>query len=158
MDAKPQIKVELTSSEYLQAMSVGAMRCCQDRSNNCAHTYGARREDAEAWSIRGAVGEAIVAKYLNVFWLGVGIMRGDDVGQYQVRATGWPTGDLRLHDRDDDEKPYISVYVCEGAGVIHGWLYGRDGKNKKFWRDPTGKNRPAYFVPSNELHSIETLP
>jgi hypothetical protein len=151
-------QVKLNPSEYLQAMIVGAMRCVQDRKNGCSHTYGAKREDAETYSIRGSVGEAIVAKFLNLFWLGVGVFRGDDVGNYQVRATAWRGGDLRLHDKDEDDKPYISVYVCEGEGLVFGWIYGRDGKQKKYWKDPTGTGRPAYFIPVDELRPMSELP
>jgi hypothetical protein len=150
--------VTLDSSEYLQAMLVGIMRACQNRKKRRGHRRGARKEDAEMLDIRGAVGEAIVAKHLGVYWLGVGVFRGDDVGSYQVRATGWSNGALLLHDDDKDDQPYISVYVCEGAGTILGWLYGRDGKDKKYWRDPTKKDRWAYFVPTSELRSIAELP
>lgn len=152
------VRIELNSSEYLQAMNVGCMRACQDRRDRRSHVYGARPEDAEMLDIRGAVGEACVAKYLGVFWLGVGVFGGDDVGEYQVRSTAFSRGDLRLHPKDHDDRPYISVYVCEGVGIIHGWLYGREGKQERYWRDPTGKNRPAFFVPADELRSMEELP
>jgi len=152
------IRVELNSSEYLQAMHVGIMRACQDRKDGRRHAYGARPEDAETYDIRGAVGEAVVAKHLGVFWLGVGVFGGDDVGPHQVRATAWREGTLRLHPKDRDDAAYISVYVCEGAGVIHGWMYGHEGKQDRYWSDPTGKNRPAFFVPASDLHPIEELP
>lgn len=155
MSAHP---VELNSSEYLQAMLVGCMRACQDRRDRRQHTYQARPEDAEMFDIRGAVGEAIVAKYLGAYWLGVGTFGGDDVARYQVRATGWRDGTLRLHPKDADDRAYISVYVCEGRGQIHGWLWGHEGKQEQFWADPTGKNRPAYFVPAKFLHDMEELP
>lgn len=149
--------VELNSSEYLQAMIVGCMRACQDRRDGRRHTYRARPEDAEMLDIRGAVGEACVAKYLGQYWLGVGTFGGDDVGQYQVRATGWKEGTLRLHPKDRDDRPYISVYVCEGRGVIHGWLTGAEGKQQRYWSDPTRQGRPAFFIPSSDLHPMEEL-
>lgn len=158
MNANAPIDVRLTSSEYLQAMQVGIMRACQDRRDGRGHTYKARPEEAEMFDIRGAVGEAIVAKYLNIFWLGVGTFGGDDVGAFQVRSTGWRGGALRLHPKDDDNKAYISVYVCEGRGRIYGWLWGHEGKQEQYWSDPTGKDRPAFFVPASELRDMASLP
>lgn len=35
---------------------------------------------------------------------------------------------------------------------IVGWCWGSEGIQSKFWCDPTGRNRPAYFVPNNVLH------
>lgn len=152
------IRVELSSSEYLQAMQVGIMRSCEDRKKNRGHAYGARREDAEMLDIRGAVGEAVVAKHLNVYWLGTGRFGGDDVGQYQVRSSGWNPPFLCAHPKDIDDKPYISVYVCEGVGLIYGWMLGAEAKQPRYWADKWNNKRPAFWVPHDHLRPMEELP
>jgi hypothetical protein len=45
-----------------------------------------------------------------------------------------------------------------GKYVIRGYLYGKDAKRQEWWRDPTKKNRFAYFVPQSALidDSIQT--
>jgi hypothetical protein len=30
-------------------------------------------------------------------------------------------------------------------------MFARDAKQPKYWNDPTGKGRPAYFVPQSDL-------
>lgn len=157
MDTTDVVKVALNGSEYLQAMNVGIMRSAQDRKLNRQHTYGAQREDAEALDIRGAVGEALVAKHLNVFWLGTGVFRGDDVGEFQVRASRHKPPFLRLHPKDDDTRAYISVYVCEGAGEIYGWIDGKDGKQERYWSDRWNNGRPAYWVPCADLRPMSEI-
>lgn len=151
-------RVELTSSEYLQAMVVGCMRCCEDRKLGRRHAYGARRQDAELHDIVGAIGEAVVAKYLGAFWLGTGTFRGHDVATYQVRSTKYDPPFLCLHSKDDDDKAYICTHVCEGVGVIHGWMYGSEGKAERYFSDRWKNGRPAFWVPHTDLHPIEELP
>jgi hypothetical protein len=150
------VTVKLDSSEYYMAMQSGCMRQVQNRSIGRPHYYGAPTDRAEQFHINGSVGEACVAKHLGKYWLGTGTFGGSDVEQYEVRSTSRPDGDLILHDYDKDDRPYISVYVSEGVGVIRGWLLGKEGKKKEFWRDPA-KGRPAYFVPTSRLRPIDTL-
>ena len=150
------VTVRLDSSEYYMAMQAGCMRQVQNRNIGRPHYYKAPTDRAEQFHINGSVGEACVAKHLGKYWLGKGTFGGSDVEQYEVRSTSRPDGDLILHDADKDDRPYISVYVSEGVGVIRGWLMGREGKKKEFWRDPA-KGRPAFFVPTNKLRPIEEL-
>ena len=64
---------------------------------------------------------------------------------------------LILHDDDKDNRPYILVYADAPDFYIKGWMMGADGKEKKYWSDPQGTNRHAYFVPDEDLISINEL-
>lgn len=150
------VTITLDASEYYMAMQAGCMRQVQNRRIGRPHYYGAPADRAEQFHINGSVGEACVAKHLGKYWLGKGTFGGSDVEDYEVRSTSRQDGDLILHDSDKDDRPYISVYVSEGVGVIRGWLPGKDGKKKEYWRDPA-KGRPAYFVPVAHLRPIGTL-
>jgi hypothetical protein len=150
------VTVALDTSEYYMAMQAGCMRQVQNRKIGRPHYYGAPPDRAEQFHINGSVGEACVAKYLNKYWLGKGTFGGSDVEDYEVRSTSRPDGDLILHDYDKDDRPYISVYVSEGVGVIRGWIMGAEGKRKEFWKDPA-KGRPAYFVPTSKLRPMKSL-
>jgi len=44
-----------------------------------------------------------------------------------------------------------------GKYSIKGWILGAEGKRKEYWSDPTGKDRPAFFVPQSALHSPNEL-
>lgn len=150
------VTVELTGSEYIQAMMVGCMRMAQNRRDGRSHAHGASASEAEQMHIIGAVGEACVAKYLNTFWLGTGKFRGPDVGTIQVRSRSKAHYQLILHEGDADDDIFVSVFVSEGVGELRGWLRGFEGKQSRYWSDPAG-SRPAYFVPNDALHPMGSL-
>ena len=150
------VKVTLNDTEYAQALNVGTMRQVENRKLGRQHAYGAKPEEAEEKHIIGAVGEAIVAKYFNVFWLGVGKFRGPDVGILQVRATDLEDGRLVINKKDDDDAIFILVYVVEGVGTIRGWLRGGDGKRDEY-REAHGGRPATHFVPLDRLRCISEL-
>lgn len=164
----PAIEVSLMPDEVLLAAMSGAMRYTQNMRLGRQDAYGAdRSRDHGMWlSIFGAMGEAAVAKAVNRYHFGLGVFRGNDVAGYQVRATKMASGDLILHDRDKQHNartPYVSVrHLGKEDGVekflVQGWGYPEDLARQEFWSDPTGQNRPAYFVPAESLNDMETLP
>jgi hypothetical protein len=104
----------------------------------------------------GAVGEYVTARALGIFWPGPGKLRGPDAGPLQVRTRTKHTWDLFLHPEDDDAAAFVLV---TGQGLIyqvHGWIYARDGKQQKWWREVV-EDRPAFFVPQTALRSLGEL-
>lgn len=80
---------------------------------------------------------------------------GDLLGGVEVRTSRRPNGDLIIHPRDPDDRPFVLVRGPQGPSYeIVGWCMGRDGKRPEFWRDPA-RGRPAYFVPAKVLDDIE---
>lgn len=162
------IEVSLSPDEVLQAAMTGVMRYTQNMRLDRKDAYGAdRSRDHGMWlSIFGAMGEAAVAKAVNRYHFGLGVFRGDDVAGYQVRATKMASSCLILHDKDkqyNGRTPYVSVrYEGKDGGVekfvVQGWGYPEELARQEFWSDPTGMNRPAYFVPPESLNDMESLP
>ena len=104
------------------------------------------------------MGEACVAKWGGLWWSGsLGDYQADDVQKLQVRTVDHPMKRLILHDDDKDDRPYVLVYANPPEFYIKGWIMGADGKDKKYWSDPQGTNRHAYFLPDDVLHDINEL-
>lgn len=112
------------------------------------------QNDAEfkGWDIHilGAVGEFAVAKRFRLFWSGnMGFLKAPDVADLEVRSTTGG-GRLILHPTSPDD--HIFVHLAFGNGlteaVVRGWMFGREGKRPEWWKDPSQKNRPAFFVPN----------
>ena len=152
-------KVELTPSEMLLASQLGVMRMVQNIRDKSKSKNGAPT-DSQAWAINiiGAMGEACVSKWGGIWWSGaLGNYKADDSGKLQVRTVDHPKKRLIIHDEDKDDRPYLLVYADAPEFYIKGWIMGADGKNKKYWSDPQGTQRHAYFVKDEDLISINEL-
>jgi hypothetical protein len=101
-------------------------------------------------SIEGAMGECALAKHLGIFW-SKGLPGATDVGPHDVSQTPLAHGKLIVHPTDDDSRRFYLVTGLLGKYAIHGYMYGSQAKNPKYWADPQGTNRPAYFVPQTDL-------
>lgn len=158
MTDKP-IRVDLTPFNLVYAGLVGVSR--QVKGVKKKGTYGVKNfKDGWQNNCDGATGECAIAKWLNVFWDGaLGDFRAKDVGgRYQARTTPYDWGDMILHPDDADDDVFILVLSHNApAYYLKGWVYGREGKLEKYWRDGE-KNRPAFFVPQGMLEPMSTLP
>jgi hypothetical protein len=164
----PKTLVTLSASEIVSASLVGVMRYLAAKRAARAPAYGAERGPSVpiANDILGAWGEAAAAKCCDRYYLGTGSFRGDDVGPWQVRTTALAAGALILHPADVAGRgrvPYVGVqYLGPADGgesfAVNGWALPVEVGTPEFWCDPTGKNRPAWFVPPAVLRPIETLP
>lgn len=134
----------------MMAANVGVIRHLQFIKRNARPMYGLDVPTDWKLQIEGAMSEYALAKYLNVHWEGVGFPDADDVGNEDVRVTTHEHGCLILHDRDKDDKKYWLLIGQNGEYEIKGYIYGRDGKQKKYWAEKV-PGRPCYFVPQNEL-------
>ena len=161
------MRVTLSPDEVLQASVTGVMRYTQNMRLGRSDAYGAdRSREHGMWiSILGAMGEAATAKALNRWHFGLGVFRGADVAGVQVRTTRMSPASLILHKRDKEENasvPYISVIYCgKDNGVenfeLQGWGTPEELVSDEFWSDPTGQNRPAFFIPASKLKDISSL-
>ena len=142
--------ITLTKTEIMQGALVGVMRQVQNLRDNRQPAYGATTDHDWQWHIEGALGEMALAKALGVFWAGVGLFRGADVVNENVRTRSKHSYDLILHPSDPDDWKYWLLTGCNGTYIIQGWCWGVDGKIDEYWQDPAG-GRPAYFVPQAAL-------
>lgn len=146
--------VSLSESEIQLAYMVAGQRRGQNARLGRTPRYGAGVED---WKIDiiGCLGELAVAKATNKFWSGsLGNLKAKDVGGIQVRATDYPQGRLILHPADADDDRFVLVRIAGTECDLRGWVFGKDGKQQKYWveNDPKWpKLRPAFFVPDESL-------
>lgn len=145
------ITVRFTEYDLAHAGMAGFFRQVKNQSRGLKDAYGFR---GDGWGahINGALGEAAVACYLDRFW-SIGVMRGTDVHQYQVRTTMSEHVSLILHPGDADDQIFFLVRATPPDFTIHGWLPGAGGKQQRYWGDPAG-GRPAFFVPAAALRPL----
>lgn len=146
--------IELTYYELMSAALVGIMRQIENISARRSHKHGADSALGWQYHITGAIGEQVIAKYLNVYWTGKGKLRDPDVGTVDVRASSRDNGDLILHEDDPDDRFFWLVTGLDGNCRVRGFIRARDGKKIEYWKDPVG-NRAAYFVPQSVLSPPE---
>lgn len=152
------VKMDLKNGQELFMVTlVGLMRKLVGRAKGLSHAYNFKGTDSWGMDIEAAAAEAVVAKYLNLFWSPGGVRANADVGdQVQVRWSPRPNGRLILHNEDKDDQPFVLVTGEVPYFTIVGWIYGRTGKDKRFWNDP-GTGRPAYFVGQDYLADMMKL-
>ena len=159
--------VPLRDLELLAAVDAGCGRVLNKIYNK--HQTG--REYMHKWNrgqttlfddfaqmIGGTIGECATGKYLNLYF---GDNTNSDIGNdVEVRATDKMSNCLMLHDEDKNHRPYVMAVVNKDLPNVHlrGWMWARDGKDReKYWRDPTGKGRFAYFIPQSDLYAMHEL-
>ncbi len=89
---------------------------------------------------------------------------GDDI---QVRATTYRHGSLIVHASDNSDHRFVLAIVnlysaLEPVTVkidvdLIGWLPGHYAKHDRYWRDPGGNGRWAFFVPQADLRPMRQL-
>jgi hypothetical protein len=161
------IDFQLDNATMAMVGVVGLFRQIQNIQKNRKHAHGA--SDLYSWQmhIEGCMGEYCTAKYLGLFWDGkLGDLSAGDIGKIETRtaggATGFEKGDIHkrrlcLHKEDEDNSPFVHVTGVNGFYLIHGWLYGHEGKKDEYWQDPTGNDRKAFFVDNDKLRSMVSL-
>jgi hypothetical protein len=152
------INITLNPDEILQGALVGVKRMVNaiGRGNNTIN--GPDKDRLWHFHVEGALAEMAVAKAANKFW-STGDKDASDVGDWEVRQTPNPHGDLVLRERDITngkiDHPFILVRGRFGVYEIVGWTKARDGMKDEYWRDPTGGKRPpAWFVPAKKLREF----
>lgn len=154
---KKRRSVRVVPSKERVEFAIGVARDRQEQSKVHPEKHGQAR-DPLAVHIEGAIGEMVVADYLGIEWDGnLGSYQAADVGRHQVRATRWVNGKLIVHPHESDDDRFVLVTQDSGreqAYMIRGWLFGRECKVPKWWADPTGQDRAAFFVPQEALRAM----
>lgn len=115
-------------------------------------------ENTFKYHLQGAIGEKAVATALNLPWHDkLGCLPRWDVGHYQVRSTDRHTGNLLLSKRDYNHDVFIFVTGKALVHLIHGWAWGHEAKQEKYWRE-LQPGRPCYVYPKEQLHNMDDLP
>lgn len=161
------ITVTLDRSELDFAGAVGFRRQSENLRDARTDRYGCPQSLGWQMHIEGAIGEAVFAKHMGMYWSGaLGDLDADDVGRYQVRTCN-PAGKSRqsliLHEADKDDRIFalvLGLYIEKGKFVykIPGWIRASEGKKQDYWWEPKGNGRPAFFVPWEDLNPMSTIP
>lgn len=149
-------QITLKPAEYFHAAYAGFFR---QATNICRGRVDAYNFNGNGYDVHvlGAIGEYVVARTLGIFWSGPGTLRASDVGRHiQVRTRSRHDYELIVHPNDEDDAPFVLVTGQGLDYVVHGWIMGRDGKQREWWNDPA-RGRPAYFVPHTALRAMEEL-
>lgn len=159
MNEHPKLRaiVALTTTEWQHAAVVGVTRRIKARSSSREEVYGSPVAPWDA-DIEGACAECAVAKSLEVDWQAeTEPDHAGDVGEIGVRHSKRADASLILHPGDPNEKVFVLVTGTDGNYRLRGWILACDGKQKQYWRDPSGKGRFAFFVPQSALNDVSHL-
>jgi hypothetical protein len=61
-----------------------------------------------------------------------------------------------VQKHENPSKKFVLVTIENQRTLLHGWCYGSEAMDEKYWADPA-RGRPAYFVPQSQLRSMESL-
>ena len=109
----------------------------------------------------GAAGEMAVASYLGLkhgLFQEKEAKRGsaDLPGNIDVKTRSKHLYDLIVQRSESQEKRFVLVTIENQKTLLHGWCYGEEAMQDRFWADPA-RGRPAFFMPQSELRSMESL-
>lgn len=163
------IHVILDWQECITAAQIGCRRHVTALKKGRENTKGGEHDEHWDQHIRGALGECAVAKAINRYWQPyIGKIDKVDLGDLEIRTTKHPSGRLIIRKEDSIDANWVLVrgHFREDDGLhynIVGWIRGVDGKKDEHWADPTGDNRPAYFVKPgsagwHDINSMEDFP
>jgi len=151
------VTVKLTKYELLFAAQVGVARRIRNRSYGSRHRWG-YTDTGDGWGadIDAASAELAVAKFLGGYWSGA-IGRDADVGDdIQVRQTRHDHGCLLIHADDRDDHVFVLAIGTDGEFRLVGCKGGSEAKRAE-WLDSKRPDGECYFVPQDELESIDEL-
>lgn len=147
------IRITLTTAEIQIASMVGIQRQIEDIKWENHEKMGEKKELAWQRHIEGALSECALAKYFGVYW-SKRPYNEPDVGDVDVRVTHWMSGNLRMDKKDKDDKKYYLLTGLNGDYIIRGWLYGKDGKQDKYWGTKDPDRPPCYWIPQSDLNHV----
>ena len=127
------------------------------RGRNGGASFGSKALDIH---LLGAAGEMAVASYLGMkheLYKEVEAKRGsDDLPGIDIKTRSIHVYSLIVQKQEDPDKKFVLVTIENQQTLLHGWCYGREAMDERYWADPA-RGRPAYFVPQSALHPMETL-
>jgi hypothetical protein len=108
----------------------------------------------------GAAGEVAVASYLGLkheLFKEKEAKRGsEDLPGIDVKTRSRHSYDLIVQKGENPDKRFVLVTIQDQKTLLHGWCYGEEAMQDRFWADPAG-GRPAYFVGQSFLRPMESL-
>ena len=157
------VEFVFTEEERQQAVAEGLRRQGFNESKGLRGRNGGAWKGSKALDIHllGAAGEVAVASYLGLkehLFKETEAKRGscDMPGNIDVKTRSKSAYDLIVQKGEDGQRIFVLVTIERQETLIWGWCYGYEALQERFWADPA-RGRPAFFVPKEFLHSMETL-
>ena len=156
------ISFVFTPEERQAAMEEGMRRQAVNeakrlRGRNGGASFGSKALDIH---LLGAAGEMAVASYLGMkheLYKEVEAKRGsDDLPGIDIKTRSKHSYDLIVQKQENPGKKFVLVTIENQQTLLHGWCYGRQAMDVRYWADPA-RGRPAFFMPKENLHPMETL-
>ena len=156
------VEFVFTEEERRQAVAEGLRRQGFNESKGLRGRNGGAWKGSKALDIHllGAAGEVAVASYLGLkselFKETEAKKNSDDLPGIDVKTRSKASYDLIVQRGSDPQKKFVLVTIENQQTLLHGWCYGHEALQERFWADPA-RGRPAYFIPKECLRPIETL-
>jgi hypothetical protein len=160
--APTPIEFTFTPEERRLAMEEGMRRQSVNEAKGLRGRNRGPRFGDKALQVHllGAAGEVAVASYLGLkhelFKEKEARRDSDDLPGIDVKTRSKHSYDLLVQKGSNLERKYVLVTIENQKTLLHGWCYGEEAMQDKFWADPA-RGRPAYFVGQSFLRSMESL-
>jgi hypothetical protein len=144
------IEFVFTEDERQQAVKEGLRRQGFNESKGLRGRNGGAWKGSKALDIHllGAAGEVAVASYLNLkgelFKETEAKKNSDDLPGIDVKTRSKASYDLIVQRGSDPQKKFVLVTIENQQTLLHGWCYGHEALQERFWADPA-RGRPAYL-------------
>ena len=151
-----------SEEERSLAMEEGIRRQGVNEAKGLRGRNGGAWKGSKALDIHmlGAAGEVAVASYLGMkehLFKETEARRGsDDLPGIDVKTRSRHQYDLIVQKNENACKKFVLVTIESQKTFLHGWCYGHEALQERFWADPA-RGRPAYFVPKEVLRCMDTL-
>ena len=156
------ISFVFSEEERTLAMEEGMRRQGVNEAKGLRGRNGGAWKGSKALDIHllGAAGEVAVASYLGMkehLFKETEARRGsDDLPGIDVKTRSRHQYDLIVQKNENACKKFVLVTIESQKTFLHGWCYGHEALQERFWADPA-RGRPAYFVPKEVLRCMDTL-
>jgi hypothetical protein len=157
------IKFVFTPEERRLAMEEGMRRQSVNEAKGLRGRNKGPRFGAKALEVHllGAAGEMAVASYMGLkehLYAEKEAKRGSEdlPGGIDVKTRSKSCYDLIVQKHENPSKKFVLVTIENQQTLLHGWCYGNEAMDEKYWADPA-RGRPAYFVPQSALRPMESL-
>ena len=152
------VDIRLNLLEVHLAGSIGLIRQEESLRKGLKDKHGCDGSDGFSIHIQGAAGEMVLAKYLQIYWMGSvnTFTKINDVANFEVKTRSKDSYQLLVRRDNKDSDIFVLVVGTIPNFKIIGWLSGQEAKQEK-WLKFHGDREGAYFVPNEELKSPSLL-
>jgi hypothetical protein len=160
--APTPIEFTFTPEERRLAMEEGMRRQAVNEARGLRGRNRGPRFGDKALQVHllGAAGEMAVASFLGIkehLYQEKEARRGsDDLPGMDIKTRSRHSYDLIVQRNENPSQRFVLVTIQDQTTLLHGWCYGEEAMQDKFWADPA-RGRPAYFVGQSFLRSMESL-